>query len=1013
MSVVRRSLNGMSSARSSQQGRTENAKDLGELTPAQRFEADRLRRAAARTEFGKFRELFDFDLDDFQIASCQALEEGRGVLVAAPTGAGKTVVGEFAVHLALATGRKAFYTTPIKALSNQKYADFVARHGAANVGLLTGDTAINGSAPIVVMTTEVLRNMLYTNSHTLDDLGFVIMDEVHYLADRFRGPVWEEVIIHLALDVQLVSLSATVSNAEEFGDWLEMVRGDTTVVVTERRPVPLWQHVVARGGRSDHTKIYDLYAGHVDPTDPGSNPPINPQLAEVMRPEPRDWVASRDSARGGGRSSHRSGRPGGGHGRTSGPHRRGNRYDSREQNNQGRALQPSTGRGAGGSRGFGRKMVPRFAILDLLDDEGLLPAIYFIFSRAGCEGALGQCVASGLRLTTSAQEERIRRIVDERCAGISETDLGVLGFYRWKEGLARGMAAHHAGMLPLFKETVEYLFSQGLLKVVFATETLALGINMPARTVILEKLVKWDGTSHVALTAGEYTQLTGRAGRRGIDIEGHAVVVDHVNLDPVALAGLASRRLYPLKSSFRPTYNMAVNLVDRVGRARAREVLETSFAQFQADRGVVGLAKEAKAHSEALEGYAQAMTCSRGDFPSYAALRQAITEREKDQSRHRSAQRRQQVVDSVQNLRRGDVVLIPGGRRAGYAVVLDPGVIAEFDGPRTVVLTADKRVKKLLVADLTTPLSAVTRIRIPKQFNAKVVADRRELAAAMHHAVDGLPPESAGGDVGGKLRASARVSTVDDPELTSLRAKLRAHPCHDCPDRESHARWSNRYRKAKSEHAGLLRRIKGRTGSIARVFDHICEVLETLGYLTREPNQDRDDLRVTDSGHMLSRVYTENDLLLAECMRLGAWTELDPAGLAAAVSTVVYSARRDDHGEEVHLPGGPQGKLARALDHTVRIWSELDDLEAAHKLDTTRALDFGLIEPIHRWASGRSLDVVLGDSDLAAGDFVRWCKQVIDVLDQLEKVAPQQGLRRSAGRAIDSLRRGVVAYSSV
>lgn len=1003
----------MSSARSPEHRGTEHISDNDELSPAERYEADRLRRKAAKSEFGKFQQLFDFELDDFQVQSCQALEEGRGALVAAPTGAGKTVVGEFAVHLALATGRKAFYTTPIKALSNQKYADFVARYGAADVGLLTGDTTINGSAPIVVMTTEVLRNMLYTGSTTLDGLGFVVMDEVHYLADRFRGPVWEEVIIHLASDVQLVSLSATVSNAEEFGDWLEMVRGDTRVVVTERRPVPLWQHVIARGGRSDQTKLYDLYAGHVDPTDPGANPPINPQLAEVMRPEPRDWMAERDSGRRAGPGYGRGTR-GGGRGGRQGHSQRGQGRDHAHNDQSGSSHRSGGSSGAsGGSRGGGRRMVPRFAILDLLNSEGLLPAIYFIFSRAGCEGALGQCVASGLQLTSGAQEDRIRRIVDERCAGISETDLAVLGFHRWKEGLARGMAAHHAGMLPLFKETVEYLFSLGLLKVVFATETLALGINMPARTVILEKLVKWDGKSHVALSAGEYTQLTGRAGRRGIDVEGHAVVVDHANLDPVALAGLASRRLYPLKSSFRPTYNMAVNLVDQVGRARAREVLETSFAQFQADRGVVGLAKEARTHSEAIEGFAAAMTCSRGDFPEYAALRQAISDREKDQSRARAGERRQQVVDSVSKLRRGDVVLIPGGRRAGYVVVLDPGVVAEFDGPRPTVLTADKRVKKLLVADLNAPVDVLTRIRIPKQFNSRVVAARRDLAATMHNAVDDISGDQHAVGAAPKHRSSSRASTVDDPELTSLRAKLRAHPCHDCPDREAHARWSNRWRKATSEHKALLRRIKGRTGSIARLFDQICEVLENLGYLTRDTGQSRDDLRVTDHGHMLSRVYTENDLLLAECLRLGAWAGLDAPALAAAVSTVVYSARRDDQGEEPHLPGGPRGRLAQALDQTVKIWSELDDLEAAHKLDTTSPLDFGLIEPIHRWASGRSLDVVLGDSDLAAGDFVRWCKQVIDVLDQLEKVAPQSDLQRTAGRAIVALRRGVVAYSSV
>ena len=506
------------------------------------------------------------------------------MLVAAPTGAGKTVVGEFAVHLALAGGRKAFYTTPIKALSNQKYGDLVRRYGPDRVGLLTGDTTLNGDAPVVVMTTEVLRNMLYAGSDALHGLGFVVMDEVHYLADRFRGPVWEEVIIHLPPEVQLVSLSATVSNAEEFGDWLEMVRGDTAVVVSEHRPVPLGQHVLARDA------LLDLYAGHVDPTAPGPNPPINPDLMIAMRRRDRE-----------GGSGGSNGGPGRGRGD--------------------RGYRGGGGRGgfSGGSAGF--RPTPRFAVVDVLAEAGLLPAIYFIFSRAGCQGAVSQCLAAGVRLTTPDQEEQIRSIVEDRCATIPPEDLQVLGYWEWSEALARGVAAHHAGMLPLFKETVEDLFSRGLVRVVFATETLALGINMPARSVVLEKLVKWDGSNHVDVTPGEYTQLTGRAGRRGIDTEGHAVVVDHPGLDPVALAGLASKRLYPLRSSFRPTYNMAVNLVAQVGRERAREVLETSFAQFQADRGVVGLARQAQAHTEALDGYAEAMRCHLGDFAEYAAIR--------------------------------------------------------------------------------------------------------------------------------------------------------------------------------------------------------------------------------------------------------------------------------------------------------------------------------------------------------------------------------------------------------
>ena len=301
-------------------------------SPAERYAAARARAAAERSELARFARTLPFELDAFQTDACRALEAGRGVLVAAPTGAGKTVVGEFAVHLALRQGSKAFYTTPIKALSNQKYHDLVAAHGAEAVGLLTGDTTVNGEAPVVVMTTEVLRNMLYAGSRTLDDLGFVVMDEVHYLADRFRGPVWEEVILHLPDRVQLVSLSATVSNAEELGDWLTEVRGDTAVVVSEVRPVPLWQHVLGADG------LLDLYAGDVDPTAPGTDPPINPDLVVALRRSartgPPPWREHRSRSARGGRARPRavahgaSGRgprrgvPRVGGGRRAGPRRR-------------------------------------------------------------------------------------------------------------------------------------------------------------------------------------------------------------------------------------------------------------------------------------------------------------------------------------------------------------------------------------------------------------------------------------------------------------------------------------------------------------------------------------------------------------------------------------------------------------------------------------------------------------------------------------------------------------------
>ncbi|MFE6991794.1 DEAD/DEAH box helicase, partial [Streptomyces pharetrae] len=594
-----------------------------DLSPAERYAAARRRAAEQATALASFREMYDFGLDPFQIEACQALEAGKGVLVAAPTGSGKTIVGEFAVHLALQQGKKCFYTTPIKALSNQKYNDLCRRYGTAKVGLLTGDNSVNSDAPVVVMTTEVLRNMLYAGSQTLLGLGYVVMDEVHYLSDRFRGAVWEEVIIHLPESVTLVSLSATVSNAEEFGDWLDTVRGDTEVIVSEHRPVPLFQHVLA--GR----RMYDLFE-----EGEGHKKAVNPDLTRMARME-----ATRPSFQ-----DRRRGRA----------MREADR--ERERRQRSRVWTPS-----------------RPEVIERLDAEGLLPAITFIFSRAACEAAVQQCLYAGLRLNDEEARHRVRALVEERTASIPREDLHVLGYYEWLEGLERGIAAHHAGMLPTFKEVVEELFVRGLVKAVFATETLALGINMPARSVVLEKLVKWNGEQHADITPGEYTQLTGRAGRRGIDVEGHAVVLWQRGMSPEHLAGLAGTRTYPLRSSFKPSYNMAVNLVEQFGRHRSRELLETSFAQFQADKSVVGISRQVQRNEEGLEGYKASMTCHLGDFEEYARLRRELKDRETELARQGASQRRAEAAVALERLKPGDVIHVPTGKYAGLALVLDPG----------------------------------------------------------------------------------------------------------------------------------------------------------------------------------------------------------------------------------------------------------------------------------------------------------------------------------------------------
>jgi ATP-dependent RNA helicase HelY len=915
----------------------------------------RFQRQKASPVFHDFAQLYDFALDGFQVEACQALEAGRGVLVAAPTGSGKTLVGEFAVHVALQQGRKCFYTTPIKALSNQKFGDLVKRYGADRVGLLTGDNTINGEAPIVVMTTEVLRNMLYAGSPTLSGLAYVVMDEVHYLADRFRGAVWEEVIIHLPESVALVSLSATVSNAEEFGDWLATVRGETTTIVEERRPVPLYQHVMV--GR----RVYDLFAD-----DGAAATRVNPDLVRIARD---DWRTAR--AR-----------------------------DHRSKRNAPRGRAGARSQGRGGAPG--RQYVPsRYEVVERLDSQGLLPAIVFVFSRVGCDAAVTQCLNANLRLTSPDEREEIRAFVESRCANIPDEDLHVLGYHDFLDGLTRGVAAHHAGMLPTFKECVEELFTHGLCRVVFATETLALGINMPARSVVIEKLSKWNGETHADITPGEYTQLTGRAGRRGIDVEGHGVVLWQQGFDPQAVAGLASTRTYPLKSSFRPSYNMAVNLVHQVGRATARQLLESSFAQFQADKAVVGLARQLRKAETALEGYADAATCHLGDFMEYSALRRRLSDVESAQARSRRADRRDEIVASLEALRPGDVIEVPAGRFSGMAVVIDPGMRSDRDGPRPYVLTADRNARRLSLVDFPVPVEAFARMRIPKSFNGRNPQSRRDLASALRARTQGFtppPPRTSGGARG----RAGRPEVDGEKEIARLRAELRAHPCHGCSDREDHARWAERYHKLERDTRTLERRIEQRTNTIARQFDRVCEVLTSLGYLEND--------EVTETGSRLRRIYTDMDLVAAESLRNGLWDGLSPSELAAALSALVFEARRPDDAVAPRLPGG---RLQQVLADMVSLWADLDSLEREHKLDFLREPDLGFAWAAYRWAEGATLDEVLSETDLAAGDFVRWVKQLLDLTDQVADAAGDGALRRAARDASAALRRGVVAYSSV
>ncbi|UYP17232.1 DEAD/DEAH box helicase [Rhodococcus sp. Z13] len=893
--------------------------------------------AAAGPQLDTFAAALSFPLDPFQVEACRALEGGHSVLVCAPTGAGKTVVGEFAVFLALQGGTKCFYTTPIKALSNQKYADLCARHGKDSVGLLTGDQSINSDAPVVVMTTEVLRNMIYASSTALIGLTHVVMDEVHFLADRFRGAVWEEVILHLPEDVRLASLSATVSNAEEFGDWMTTVRGDTTVVVDEVRPIPLHQHMMVG------SRIYDLFdpRAHGDGTSRRRREiVVNPELASVVRQR-----------------------------------------------------QSLSGMGRWGERGGPRfRPPPRPEVIVRLDREGLLPAITFVFSRAGCDAAVQQCLRSGLYLTDEDEAAEIGRIIDEHTKDLPRADLEVLGYSSWRTALQRGIAAHHAGMLPAFRHTVEELFVRGLVRAVFATETLALGINMPARTVVLEKLVKFNGDTHAELTPGEYTQLTGRAGRRGIDVEGHAVVLWQPGIEPASVAGLASTRTFPLRSSFRPSYNMAVNLIDAVGVDRSRALLEMSFAQFQADKSVVGLKRGIDRNEAALAQLREQLGGGDSEILDYLRLRAELTDAERAHERRRRQDRRSEAIASLVTLRRGDIVAVPAGKHSGLAVVVDPDDDAR--DPRPHVVTTDAWSGRLSAGDFPTPAQVLGRLRLPRHVDHRTGRGRRDIASALRSKNLVVP-----------RRPKRAKGKGDTREIDTLRRQLKNHPARKHPDLDRLARLGERYHRLLRETEQQRRKASAATDSLARTFERIVALLTERGYLT-----EGDDPATTEAGERLARIYTEADLLVAECLRRRAWAGLSPAELAAVASAVIYESRTDEPITVV----GPTGPIRHALAETTRLCDALRADEIRHRLPPTRDPDLGFVTAAYTWASTASLTEALvaaeaAGKELSPGDFVRWCRQLIDLLDQVRTVADDPEIARTAGKAVAAIRRGVVA----
>lgn len=856
--------------------------------------------------------VFGFPLDVFQLKAIQVIDAGESVVVSAPTGSGKTVIAEYAIMRALAASERSFYTTPIKALSNQKFNDLVAMFGRDKVGLLTGDNVINADAPVVVMTTEVLRNMLYARSGALSDLTTVILDEVHFIQDAYRGPVWEEVIIHLPREVQLICLSATVSNAPEVAEWMTTVRGATRFVVEDRRPVEL-EPLVMISDRSGQDELMSIFSG-------GG---INPRLTRLTE---------------------------------------------------------SVNLRKGGKKPIGRRPLvtpKRSDVIAQLRQHDLLPTIYFIFSRQGCDEAAAAAARELPSLTTPDQRKRIANIVAERISLLTEEDLEALGFDGFRIRLEAGIAAHHAGMVPPFKEIVEACFVEGLIKVVFATETLAVGINMPARSVVIDKLTKFTGEHHEFLSAAQFTQLTGRAGRRGLDDKGHAVLLWSPFVTTEQMAGLASSRSFRLTSSFRPTYNMAVNLVRSYPRDTARHLLNLSLAQFQSDRDVVKLETRLDKKMQELRVSENLLHSPHGTPEDFLALATAES--------RKSSRSMDSVIDkAISDLRPGAVIHVHKGNFSGMSTVLSTTRRAK--GWKVSVLTTRRSLIQLTSEDFTEPPLPVLSIDLPLPFTPTRQDFQKKTVERMSRSlrkrnIDTLRP---------------RTSATTETALDRLEDELRMD--EDFDQRIIAARRVLRLRK---EVPHIQEQVDRHTSSISRTFDRVLDILQSWDYVS--------NWSLTPKGEVLARLFHESDLLIAECLHRGLLDELDSASLAALTSVFVYEHRSS---EPAPAPWFPSKDVRSRWRDIEAISAELRSKEIKNHLPPHRAPHPSFVSVAFSWAAGDGFSDIIVDEDLSGGDFVRTMKQLIDLLRQFGVAAPVPATRRISTASCELLLRGVVQASS-
>jgi superfamily II RNA helicase len=859
--------------------------------------------------------LFPFKLDEFQQQAIAALDEGKSVVVCAPTGSGKTLVGEYAIYRALSRGKRVFYTTPLKALSNQKLRDFRDRFGADQVGLLTGDVSIQRDAPVLVMTTEIFRNMLYGTpigevGTSLIDVEAVVLDECHYMNDRQRGTVWEESIIYCPPEVQLVALSATVANSGQLTDWLSQVHGPTELIYSDHRSVPLQFHFC---------------------TPKGLMPLLNPDRKSIHP------------------SLKRKGK-------------------------QGRQDSPSLA-----------------YVVSQLQQRDMLPAIYFIFSRKGCDNAVAEL--DNFSLVNDREAERLKTYIDEFLERNPEAARS-----GHVESLYRGIAAHHAGVLPAWKVLIEELFQQGLIKVVFATETLAAGINMPARTTVISSLSKRTDRGHRLLTASEFLQMAGRAGRRGMDELGHVVTLQTRFEGAREAAYLATAEADPLISQFTPSYGMVLNLLQTHTLEEARALVERSFGQYLSNLRWRPQQEEI-ARLEAEREHQQAQL---------AAFDPALlTSYEKLQERLKEARRLLKVLqEQAQELQASDLatalpfaiggtVLSLKGKHVAVADPLPAVLVTKIPGagqfPYLICLGQDNRWYVVTVGDV---------VGLHAEFPRLSGADHLNPPADLLS----KPGQTRSGDeqtqiVAQQLPQLAAIETAPEvqeqqAQVAELESQTAAHPVQSWGNPNALLKRRRRIGQLQDEIRDRQQKLSRQTQHYWQDFLNLMAILQHFGCL--------EDVTPTALGRVAAAIRGDNELWLGLSLASGELDDLDPHQLAAACAALVTEVSRPDSWTRYDR----SAQVEEALGGLRGIRRQLFQLQRRYQVTLPVWLESDWIALVEQWALGKEWTDLCDNTSLDEGDVVRILRRTLDFLSQVPHVPHlPDTLQRNADRAIQLLDR--------